>query len=47
LTLELWKAWEKKMKGKEKRTQPEDEKLPNNFSLTQNNFVYNLSEATK
>jgi hypothetical protein len=39
LTQELWKVYEKKTKGKEKKTQQEDEKLPNDFPLTQNNFV--------
>lgn len=47
LTQELWKVYEKKTKGKEKKTQQEDEKLPNDFPLTQNNFVYNLNEATR
>jgi hypothetical protein len=27
--------------------QPKDEKLLNDFSLTQNNFVYNLRDATR
>jgi hypothetical protein len=47
LTQELWKVYEKKTKGKEKKTQQEDEKLSNDFPLTQNNFVYNLNEATR
>jgi len=47
LTQELWKAYEKKMKEREKKTQKVDEKIPSNFSLTQSNFVYNLDEATK
>ena len=41
-TQELWKAYDKKMKEREKKTQQEDEKIPSNFSLTQNNFIYNL-----
>jgi len=44
---ELWKAYDKKMKEREKKTQQEDGKLHNDFSLTQNNFVYNLNEATR
>ena len=46
-TQELWKAYEKKMKEREKKIQKVDEKLPNDFPLSQNNFVYNLNEATK
>ena len=46
-TQELWKAYEKKMKEREKKIQKVDEKLPNDFPLSQNNFVYNLDEATK
>jgi len=47
LTQELWKAYDKKMKEREKKTQKVDVKLPNDFPLSQNNFVYNLNEATK
>jgi len=45
-TQELWKAYDKKMKEREKKTQQEDEKIPSNFSLTQNNFIYNLLKGS-
>ena len=47
LTQELWKAYDKKMKEREKKTQQEVGKSPKDFPLSQNNFVYNLNEATK
>ena len=47
LTQELWKAYDKKMKEREKKTQQEVGKSPKDFPLSQNNFVYNLDEATK
>ncbi len=39
ITQELVKTYDKKMKGREKKTQKVDEKSPNDFPLTQNNFV--------
>ena len=47
ITQELWKTYEKKTKKREKKTQQEAGKSPNDFPLTQNNFVYNLNEATR
>ena len=47
LTQELWKAYDKKMKEREKKTQQEVGKSPKDFPLSQNNFVYNLNEATR
>jgi ATP-dependent Lon protease len=47
ITQELSRAYDKKMKEREKKTQKTDVKLPNDFPLSQNNFVYNLNEATK
>jgi len=38
-TQELWKAYDKKTKEREKKTHQEDSKLPNDFPLSQNNFV--------
>ncbi len=46
ITQELWKAYEKKAKEKGRKTQKVNGKLPNDFSLSQNDFVYNLDEAT-
>ncbi|MFU2158921.1 integrase catalytic domain-containing protein [Caldisericum sp. AR60] len=47
ITQELSRAYDKKMKERAKKTQKTDVKLPNDFPLSQNNFVYNLNEATK
>jgi len=47
ITQELWKTYEKKTKKREKKTQQEAGKSPKDFPLTQNNFVYNLNEATR
>ena len=47
LTQELWKAYDKKMKEREKKIQQRPGKSPKDFPLTQNNFVYNLNEATR
>jgi len=46
-TQELWKAYDKKTKEREKKTHQGDLKSPKDFPLTQNNFVYNLNEATR
>jgi len=47
ITQELLKAYEKKTKKREKKTQKVAGKSPKDFPLTQNNFVYNLNEATR
>ena len=47
ITQELLKAQGKKMKEGEKKIQKVDKKLSNDFLFSQNNFVYNLDEATK
>ena len=47
ITQELLKAHGKKMKEGEKKIQKVNEKSSNDFLFSQNNFVYNLDEATK
>ena len=47
ITQELVKAYEKKIKEREIKAQQETGKSPKAFPSTQNDFVYNLSEATR
>jgi len=47
ITQELVKAYEKKIKEREIKAEQETGKSPKAFPSTQNDFVYNLSEATR